>query len=98
MDVTEVLLPGVGLRYEFTNHQGDRLGVVARRTGDFEVVVYKAEDPDAARTVLREEGDGGDLDVCRWPAPASDARPSRRAGSDAGSRTSPTSSSGRPPW
>lgn len=60
MDVTEVLLPGVGLRYEFTNHQGDRLGVVARRTGDFEVVVYKAEDPDAARTVLRLNAEEAD--------------------------------------
>jgi TrkA domain protein len=26
MDVTEVLLPGVGLRYEFTTHEGDRFG------------------------------------------------------------------------
>lgn len=60
MDVTEVLLPGVGLRYEFTSHQGDRIGVVARRTGDVELVVYKAEDPDAAQTVLQlntEEAD-----------------------------------------
>lgn len=32
MDVTEVKLPGVGLRYEFDLAQGDRLGVVARRS------------------------------------------------------------------
>ena len=38
MDVNEVLLPGVGLRYEFTNRDGERIGIVARRTGDFELV------------------------------------------------------------
>jgi TrkA domain protein len=53
MDVTEVLLPGVGLRYEFTTHEGDRLGVVARRSGDVEVVVYPAQDPDQSRPVVR---------------------------------------------
>ncbi len=53
MEVKEVLLPGVGLRYEFENHDGDRIGVVARRTGDFEVVLYAAADPDQARSVFR---------------------------------------------
>ena len=53
MDVTEVLLPGVGLRYEFTAHEGDRLGVVARRSGDVAVVVYPAQDPDQSRPVIR---------------------------------------------
>ena len=60
MEVKEVLLPGVGLRYEFENHDGDRIGVVARRTGDFEVVLYAATDPDQARSVFRlteEEAD-----------------------------------------
>ncbi|CKR68488.1 TrkA domain-containing protein [Mycobacterium tuberculosis] len=33
MDVKEVLLPGVGLRYEFTSYRGDRIGIVARRSG-----------------------------------------------------------------
>jgi TrkA domain protein len=53
MDVKEVLLPGVGLRFEFDNRDGDRIGVVALRTGDFEVVVYPHEDPDQARQVFR---------------------------------------------
>ncbi|MCV7379114.1 potassium transporter TrkA [Mycobacterium alsense] len=52
MDVKEVLLPGVGLRYEFTSHQGDRIGIIARRGGDFDVVLYGPEDPDRARPVL----------------------------------------------
>ncbi|MEU0337478.1 cation:proton antiporter regulatory subunit [Streptomyces bobili] len=53
MDVNEVLLPGVGLRYEFVNHEGDRIGVVAQRSGDFELVVYPGDDPDEARPVFR---------------------------------------------
>jgi TrkA domain protein len=53
MDVKEVLLPGVGLRFEFENHDGDRIGVVARRTGDFEIVVYPKHDPDQAQQVFR---------------------------------------------
>ncbi|MFI9811320.1 cation:proton antiporter regulatory subunit [Saccharothrix variisporea] len=60
MDVNEVLLPGVGLRYEFTNAEGQRIGVIARRSGGFEVVAYSAADPDESRPLLRltrEEAD-----------------------------------------
>lgn len=53
MDVKEVLLPGIGLRFEFENRDGDRIGVIALRTGDFEVVVYPHEDPDQAQQVFR---------------------------------------------
>ncbi len=53
MEVREVLLPGVGLRYEFDNADGNRIGVIARRGGDFEVVLYGAADPDQARPVFR---------------------------------------------
>lgn len=53
MEVKETLLPGVGLRYEFENHDGGRIGVIARRGGDFEVVIYTAADPDQARPVFR---------------------------------------------
>ena len=53
MDVNETLLPGVGLRYEFDNADGDRIGVVANRRGCFEVFVYAAADPDKARRVFR---------------------------------------------
>lgn len=52
MDVKEVLLPGVGLRFEFTSQKGDRIGIIARRGGDFDVVVYGPDDPDQARPVL----------------------------------------------
>lgn len=57
MDVNEVLLPGVGLRYEFTTHAGDRIGVVARRTGEFDVVGYGGDDPDEGRPLFRLDGD-----------------------------------------
>ncbi|WP_158896077.1 cation:proton antiporter regulatory subunit [Amycolatopsis anabasis] len=60
MDVNEVLLPGVGLRYEFTNADGDRIGIIARRTGDFEMVSYPEDDPDESRPLFRltqEEAD-----------------------------------------
>ena len=60
MEVNEVLLPGVGLRYEFVNADGDRLGIVARRTGEFELVGYRESDPDASVPLFRltaEEAD-----------------------------------------
>ena len=48
MDVIEVLLPGVGLRYEFTTASGTRLGLIARRDGSFDLVRYDIEDPDTS--------------------------------------------------
>jgi TrkA domain protein len=53
MDVNEVLLPGVGLRYEFTNAEGQHIGIVARRSGDFEVIGYPGDDPDEGRPLFR---------------------------------------------
>ena len=41
------------MRYEFTNHEGRRIGVVARRTGEFELVVYSKGDPDASQLMVR---------------------------------------------
>lgn len=60
MDVNEVLLPGVGLCYEFTTHDGVRIGVIARRTGEFDLVAYACGDPDEAVplfSLTREEAD-----------------------------------------
>jgi TrkA domain protein len=45
MDVTEVLLPGVGVRYDFTTRRGERFAVVTRRSGEVEFLIY-ADDPD----------------------------------------------------
>lgn len=60
MEVTEILLPGVGVRYEFQTSAGSRVGVVARRDGEFDFVRYERDDPDAAETLLtltRDEAD-----------------------------------------
>lgn len=60
VDIKEVLLPGIGLRYEFDCRCGDRIGIIARRSGDFEVVSYTADDPDQAHPLLHltaEEAD-----------------------------------------
>lgn len=52
MDVTETLLPGVGIRYEITTQAGERVGLVAHRDGTFDLVVYSASDPDACTELL----------------------------------------------
>lgn len=52
MDVTETLLPGVGVCYEFQTASGHRVGVVAKRDGEFDFIRYEREDPDAAETLL----------------------------------------------
>ncbi|WP_292975047.1 cation:proton antiporter regulatory subunit [Mycobacterium sp.] len=60
MDVKEVLLPSIGVRYEFASTHGERIGIIARRGGHFEVVLYDRDDPDEARPVFRltdEEAD-----------------------------------------
>jgi TrkA domain protein len=60
VDVKEVLLPSMGVRYEFTSQHGERIGIIARRGGYFDVVSYDCDDPDQARPVFRltdEEAD-----------------------------------------
>jgi TrkA domain protein len=60
MEVTEILLPGVGVRYEFRTVSGESVGVVAKRDGEFDFVRYEQDDPDAAETLLtltRDEAD-----------------------------------------
>lgn len=52
MEVTEVLLPGVGVRYEFTAASGHIVGIVARRDGEFDLVRFRRSDPDAAETLF----------------------------------------------
>lgn len=60
MEVTETLLPGVGVCYEFRTASGGRIGIVAKRDGEFDFVRYERRDPDAAETLLtltRDEAD-----------------------------------------
>lgn len=57
MELHEVLLPGVGVRYEFGTRAGESMAVVARRTGEFDVVVYDRRDPDRPRETFRLDAD-----------------------------------------
>ncbi len=41
-----MLLPGVGLRYEFTSEHGEHIGIVALRDGGFNVAVFAPGDRD----------------------------------------------------
>jgi TrkA domain protein len=56
MEVIEVLLPGVGVRYDFTTGRGDRFAIVARRSGDVEFLSYGA-DPDVPVPLWRLEAE-----------------------------------------
>ncbi len=48
-----MLLPGVGVCYDFTIPDGEHLGVVARRNGEFEIVIYDHTDPDRVQHSVR---------------------------------------------
>lgn len=52
VDVTETLLPGVGIRYEIVLASGERVGLVAHRDGTFDLVAYSDSDPDACTGLL----------------------------------------------
>ena len=47
-DIQETRLPGVGVRYEFTTIEGQRLGVVHHHSGRREVFICASSDPDEA--------------------------------------------------
>lgn len=54
IDIRETLLPGVGLRYEFDNADGDRVCVIATASGRVpKFFVSTAADPDRAQRVFR---------------------------------------------
>lgn len=55
MEVFETKLPGIGVRYEFQTSAGDRIGVVVRRDGRRDFVVYDEIDPDACRATVSME-------------------------------------------
>jgi TrkA domain protein len=55
MEVFETKLPGIGVRYEFQTSAGDRIGIVVRRDGRRDFVVYDDIDPDACRATVSME-------------------------------------------
>jgi K+:H+ antiporter subunit KhtT len=61
MDVEEIALPGIGLRYDFATRSGRRVGVVSHRNGRRDLVIYDRDDPDSSREVLQLTDDEGDV-------------------------------------
>lgn len=55
--VHETLLPGVGVRHEFTTVGGERVALLTHRSGRREIAIYDRDDPDACRTVLHLNAD-----------------------------------------
>jgi TrkA domain protein len=51
-DVSETLLPGVGVRHEFVTAGGERVAVLTHRTGRRELAIYDRADPDRCTAVL----------------------------------------------
>jgi len=51
--IRETSLPGVGIRFDFTTRDGDRVVVVNHRSGRSEILVCSKQDPDACHEVLR---------------------------------------------
>jgi TrkA domain protein len=51
-EIKEVELPGVGVRYEFTTEEGERVGVVSHRTGRREIYLADPADPDRFERAL----------------------------------------------
>lgn len=56
-DVEETMLPGVGVRHEFTTASGERVALLTHRSGRRELAVYDRDDPDACRTFLHLSAD-----------------------------------------
>lgn len=52
MDIHETLLPGVGVRHEFTTQSGVQMGVISHHSGRHNVVVYDLDDPDSSHEVV----------------------------------------------
>jgi TrkA domain protein len=61
VDVEETALPGIGLRHDFQLRSGARLGVVSRRGGKREVIVYDPDDPDRVSLSLKLSAEESDV-------------------------------------
>lgn len=51
-EVRETRLPGVGVRYEFTTHVGQDIGVIVHHDGRRELLVYDESDPDTCSSIV----------------------------------------------
>lgn len=60
VEVTETKLPGIGLRHDFVTEDGRRVGVVSRKSGRRDLVVFGKDDPDACSAVIGLSGSEAD--------------------------------------
>ena len=51
--VTEIPLPGIGVRYEFVTLDGDRMAVVHHRSGVRELMLFERDDLDTSHDLVR---------------------------------------------
>lgn len=56
-EVSETVLPGVGVRHEFTTVDGERVAVLTHRGGRREIAVADRADPDVSASVVHLSGD-----------------------------------------
>lgn len=56
-EIHETRLPGVGIRFDFLTHEGERVGVIAHHSGRRELMICGADDPDTCRDVVRLDED-----------------------------------------
>lgn len=56
-EVTEIRLPGVGVRHDYTTDAGERLGVLTHRGGRREILLYDRDDPDLCRVIVHLSAD-----------------------------------------
>lgn len=56
-DVTETVLPGVGVRHDLTTEEGERVGVLVHRSGRREVLLYREDDPDTCAATVSLSSD-----------------------------------------
>ena len=56
-EVRETILPGVGVRHDFTTTEGRDLGVVVHHDGRREIVLYDQDDPDACLPLVSLSSD-----------------------------------------
>jgi TrkA domain protein len=59
MTVESRVLPGIGVCQEFELHDGRRLGIVTRRDGHRDIVVYDEDGDGAAETITLDEKEAG---------------------------------------
>lgn len=52
MDIFESSLPGIGIRYEFDTEDGRKLGVLVRRDGKRELLIYNVNDIDSCSEII----------------------------------------------